>query len=148
MRRLFILFPLLFLPVLIYNIVAISAGSVTGTSEMPILAMLDITIFEIPMMSGGRWLFQIGHGLLLLSLIMLFIEILKSTSTKSMALLNHALSMGLLLICLVEFLLFKNFATSVFFLITVMVLLDVLAGFMVTVVSARRDFGVGDGIVG
>ena len=100
------------------------------------------------MMSGGRWGFTLGDLLLLVSLIMLFIEVIKSTSTRSSALINHALSMLLLLICLVEFLLMKNFATSVFFLITVMALLDVLAGFMVSVVSARRDFGVGDGIIG
>ena len=37
------------------------------------------------------------------------------------------------------------FATSVFFLIMLMTLLDVMAGFMVTIASARRDFAVSDG---
>ena len=48
------------------------------------------------------------------------------------------------IICLVEFLLLANFQTSVFFILTVMCLLDVLAGVVVTIVSARRDFSVGD----
>ena len=33
---------------------------------------------------------------------------------------------------------------SIFFILTVMCLLDVLAGVVVTIVSARRDFSVGD----
>jgi len=43
------------------------------------------------------------------------------------------------IICLVEFLLHPAFATSVFFVILVMALLDVLAGVVVTIISARRD---------
>ena len=51
----------------------------------------------------------------------------------------------LFIICLVEFLMFEGFATSVFFLIMLMTLMDVMAGFMVTIASARRDFNVTDG---
>ena len=76
---------------------------------------------------------------------MLFIEILKSTSTGAATIFNHAVSMILFIVALVEFLLFKNFATSVFFILSVMCLLDVLAGVVVTIVSARRDFAVGEG---
>ena len=43
--------------------------------------------------------------------------------------------------CLVEFLLFRAFATTAFFLVTTMVLLDVLAGFVMTIVTARREGG-------
>jgi hypothetical protein len=50
----------------------------------------------------------------------------------------------LFILCLVEFLLFPAFATSTFFLVTLMVLLDVLAGFIVTIVAARRDVDFGD----
>ena len=52
------------------------------------------------------------------------------------------------IVCLMLFLLNPNFATSVFFILTVMALLDVLAGVVVTIVSARRDFGVSEGFVG
>ena len=73
----------------------------------------------------------------------LFIELLKSTTSRRTAIVNHALSMLLFVACLVEFLLAPAFATSTFFLLTVMVLLDVLAGFIVTIVSARRDVDFG-----
>jgi len=148
MRRILLYFPLLLLPVLIYNMVAVTAWGASSGSTMPIMDTLNINVFSLPMISGGQWAFTIRDLLLLLGLVMLFIEILKSTSTKSATLINHALSMILLLVCLIEFLLLKSFATSAFFLLTIMALLDVLAGFMVTVVSARRDFGVGDSIAG
>ena len=84
-----------------------------------------------------------GDVMLLVGLIVLFIELLKSTTSRRTAIVNHALSMLLFVACLVEFLLAPAFATSTFFLLTVMVLLDVLAGFIVTIVSARRDVDVG-----
>ena len=42
-----------------------------------------------------------------------------------------------------EFLLIRGFATSTFFLIVTMVMLDVLAGFIVTIISARKDLDFG-----
>jgi hypothetical protein len=77
--------------------------------------------------------------LILVSLILLFIELLKSTSTGTAAIFNHALSMLVFIICLVEFLLHPAFATTTFFLILTMSLLDVLAGVVVTIIAARRD---------
>ena len=56
---------------------------------------------------------------------------------------NHSLSMILFIVCLVEFLLLKPFATSTFFLVTSMTLMDVLAGFIVTAISARKDIDFG-----
>ena len=53
--------------------------------------------------------------------------------------------MVLFIVCIVEFLMLPAFATSVFFLVMLMSLLDVMAGFMVTIAAARRDFAVGDG---
>ena len=41
---------------------------------------------------------------------------------------------------MIEFLLLPGFAGSVFFLILTMALLDVLAGFIVTIIASRRDF--------
>jgi uncharacterized membrane protein len=52
--------------------------------------------------------------------------------------------MVLFIVCLVEFLLFPAFATSTFFLLMLMVLLDVLAGFIVTIVASRREIDVHD----
>lgn len=133
--------PLLALPVLAYNLLVFAMpGGVHATTAGVELAG---RAFTIPMASGGAWDVTTGDLLLAGSLVILFIELLKSTTSRRAAIINHSLSMILFVVCLVEFLLLKGFASSVFFLITLMVLLDVLAGFIVTIVSARRDIGFG-----
>ncbi len=91
------------------------------------------------MASGGLWPITLGDLFLAGSLMVLFVELLKSTNSRNIAIINHSLSMILFVVCLVEFLLLRGFSTSVFFLMLLMVLLDVLAGFIVTIVSSRRD---------
>ncbi|MEM5515929.1 hypothetical protein WNY37_03135 [Henriciella sp. AS95] len=152
MRVLLGIFPLLIIPVAIYNLIALPFG---GTAEpvdgvvtdniAPIVKMLSEPMMTFPMISGVNWAITNGEMLILFSIALLFMEILKSTSTGTATIINHAISMILFIVCLVEFLLLPNFATSVFFIITIMTLLDVLAGVVVTIVSARRDFGVGEG---
>lgn len=134
-----IAFPLLLIPVALYNIFALfqMAG---GVNSLAADERLRHTLFSIPMASGGSWQVGAGDVLVLLSLILLFFELLKSTSSQKVAIVNHSLSMILFIVCLVQFLLLKSFATSTFFLISVMVLLDVLAGFIVTIITARKDF--------
>ncbi len=143
MFRVFTVLPLLTIPVLIYNVIA--WGGAQFSSVAAVRQRMDQDAFFVPMTSGVTWAITPGHALIAVSLIMLFFELLKSTGTGRAAIINHAFSMILFIICLVEFLLFPAFATSVFFLVMMMTLLDVMAGFIVTIISARRDFGVGDG---
>lgn len=138
MFRILIAAPLLLVPILIYGLVALTSGD-AGTAES-----LKSSIFGIPMMSGGRWIFTIGDFVLLVGLITLFIEILKAARTKSDAIVNHSFSMLLLLVAVISFLVVPGFGTSVFFLLAIMCILDVVAGPIVSIVAARRDFGVGD----
>lgn len=170
MGAIFNVFPLILIPVLIYNIWAF--GSTIGSSAAEVRAHLTEPMMCIPMASqepaatvaGGacmqsaaegvaagvegamravEWGVTFGDLLVLLSLCLLFVELLKSTSTGTAAIFNHALSMLVFIICLVEFLLHPAFATSAFFIIMIMSLLDVLAGVVVTIVSARRDVDFG-----
>ena len=131
--------PLLLIPVVLYNIVILFGGS----GEAGLAAADEILrdpIFSIPMTSGASWNVGVGDMILFLSLILLFFELLKSTSSQKVAIVNHALSLIVFVVCLVEFLLIRGFATSTFFLIVTMVMLDVLAGFIVTIIASRRDF--------
>jgi len=141
--RFFTVFPLMVIPVIIYNIVAISGSAFSTAAEVRL--RMDTDFMTVPMASGADWHLTPGHALIAASLLMLFFELLKSTGTGRAAVMNHAFSMVLFIICLVEFLMLDAFATSVFFLIMLMTLLDVMAGFMVTIAAARRDFGVGEG---
>lgn len=132
----FAAFPLLLLPVVIYNVIALALPGAFGGDAS---ARMAEVVFDIPMASGAMWQVTIGDLLLACSLIVLFVELLKSTTSRKLAIINHGLSLLLFIICLIELLLAPAFATSTYFLITIMVLLDVLAGFIVTIVSARRD---------
>lgn len=159
MRLILSAFPLFIIPVGIYCLIAFTttgdpvplthAGVELTANASPLMAILGQKFFSIGMIGGEvEWVLTKGDALLVLSIAVLFMEILKSTSTGTATIMNHALSMIVFIVCLMLFLLNPNFATSVFFILTVMALLDVLAGVVVTIVSARRDFGVGEGFVG
>jgi hypothetical protein len=137
----FAAFPLLALPVIIYNLAALTLVGGFDTTEAN--GRMAEVLFSLRMTSGAEWPVSLGDLLIAASLVVLFIELLKSTTSRKVAIINHSLSMVLFIGCLVEFLLSPAFATSTFFLITLMVLLDVLAGFIVTIVSARRDLDFG-----
>ena len=146
MRAIFGIFPLLAIPVIIYNLMGFTfGGGPDGTMTMA--ENLARPLWQVNMVAeGSTWAVSGGDLLIILSLGFFFVEILKSTSTGTATITNHAVSMVVFIICLIEFLLLKNFATSVFFILTIMTLLDVLAGVVVTIISARRDFTVGDGV--
>jgi len=139
----FAAFPLLALPVLVYNLVALTLQG--GFSSQMASGKFTEPLFTVAMTSGSPWPVSLSDLLLAGALVVLFIELLKSTTSRKIAIINHSLSMILFIVCLVEFLLAPAFATSTFFLLTVMVLLDVLAGFIVTIVAARRDIDLGAG---
>ena len=133
----FAAFPLLALPVLVYNLVALTLAG--GFASVAATTRFNEPLFNIAMTSGAPWPISLSDLLLAFALVVLFIELLKSTTSRRIAIINHSLSMILFIVCLVEFLLAPAFATSTFFLMTLMVLLDVLAGFIVTIIAARRD---------
>lgn len=152
MRLIFGIFPLLVIPVVLYNLLAMAfggpvqgvdaSGQLIQTQAAPMAALLNERFLGLPMISGVEWVLSKGDAIVLLAVIFLFLEILKSTSTGTATIVNHGISLLIFILCLVQFLLMPNFATSTFFILTAMTLLDVLAGVIVTIVSARRDFGV------
>ena len=137
-------FPLLVIPVGIYAIYALL--SLSGTAATDPNLVLQSALISVNLPSGGTWTMGVGDLLVFFGLIFLFFELLKSTSSERVAIVNHALSMALFVLFLILFLLLPSFATSTFFLITIMVLLDVMAGFIVTIMTARRDLDIGNDV--
>jgi hypothetical protein len=121
------LFPKLIIPVIIYAAVAWFAN-------------LDADLFNVGLPSG-EWSLSTGDLILTVALIFLFLEMIQSAGSSTSTLLNNGLSMGLFVVCLMLFLLVPTFATSVFFLITLMTLIDSIAGVTITAIAARRDLG-------
>ncbi len=96
-------------------------------------------MFAVPMPSGMPWAVSAGDFLLVVGIICLFIEVLKSTNSARSSIAEHMLSMVVFVLFLVEFLLVGAASSSVFFLLMVMSLIDVVAGFTVSITSAHRD---------
>ena len=92
------------------------------------------------------WTMRLGDLMIAFGLFILFFEILKATRIGRMSIIDHLLSTLVLLIFIVEFLLLPAAATPVFFILMLMVLVDVMAGYSVSIRAATRDVSLGDGI--
>jgi hypothetical protein len=128
--------PLLIVPFLLYNLGLagfLGAGSDPYATE----------IFSVTMMSGGVWSMSVGDLLVVVALVLLFVEMMKSTRSSNASIVDHLLSTFVFVAFLVEFLLVRGAAHPVFFTLMVITLIDVLAGFSVTIRSAGRDLNVG-----
>jgi len=131
-------FPLILVAVILYNLVFFG-GAMAGHHDM---AGLLNQSFSLTMFSGDVWHITMADLFVLLALAMLFIETVKAARSTSREILNHAFSMLTFCVALVEFIVLKGFSTSAFFLITAMCLFDVVAGYTISIVSARRDLAV------
>ncbi len=131
--------PLLIIPFILYNLIALTMGveAITDPSKHG--------IFSATLLSKGTWTFGWGDFILFVTLIVLFIELLKSTFTGTATLVDHGLSMLLAGLMLVQFLMEPKAATSVFFLLLVAAIIDVIAGYTIGIRVARRDLSIGSG---
>jgi hypothetical protein len=121
-RVMFVLgFPLLLLPFAVYNMIAFLTPGVSWTAP----------VTTVQMMSGQDWVLTWGDVLLAFAVVLLWVEILKSTRIGPRSVMDHILAMALFIVMPVEFLLVPRAASSTFFLLMVLALFDVLAGFIV-----------------
>ena len=126
-------FPLLLILFVVYNLLAFKGPADIFTQQW----------FAIPMMNGATLAFNTELLLILAGLFLLYIEIFKATRTHQTSMIEQSFSMILFTAFIVEFLLISKAGTSTFLILAVMQLLDVMAGFTVTVAGARRDIHVG-----
>ncbi len=130
--------PLLIVPFILYNLgLAGSFGQDAGSD------IWATEILSLTMMSGGIFSLTAGDLLIVVALLLLFVEIVKSTRTTNASIVDHLLSTFVFVAFLVEFLLVTTAAHSDFFTLMVIALVDVLAGFSVSLRSAGRDLNLG-----
>jgi hypothetical protein len=127
--------PWLVIPIILYNLIAFTSSSVE---------VFNGVLFSLNMISGATWSLTVGDLVILITLTLLFVELVKATRTGGSSIVDHALSMVLFIICIIEFLVLPAAATSEFFFILFVTFIDVVAGFSITIRGARRDFGFGD----
>jgi hypothetical protein len=125
-------FPLLVIPFAIYNMIAFLLPGIAWTDKAA----------SIHLMSDQDWTLTPEDILLALSIVLLGVEVVKATRVGTRGIVDHVLAMFLFIIMLVEFLMVKRAGTSTFFILVVIALVDVLAGFIITTRTAQRDIEI------
>jgi hypothetical protein len=128
-------FPMPGVLLIVYNLMLIG-----GNTD----ARLTKQIVAVTLLSGATWTLQVGHLLLVFGLFALYFEMLKATrSTASVP--DHVMSLLAFAVYLIEFIAVKGCGTSIFLLLGIMSLVDVMAGFTISIVAARRDMSFSGG---
>jgi hypothetical protein len=130
-------FPMILIAVAAYNALVFGGGAMGHDA-----AFLLSQNFMLRVFSGDAWKISLGDGLVALALLLLFVETVKATRTSQREIVNHALSLLTFVGALVEFLVLKGFGTSPFFFIAAMCLFDVVAGYTISIIAAKRDLSV------
>ena len=125
-------FPLTLIPLILYDLFGIWPGGNPWGSDF----------LQIPLV-GGTWWISWGDLMLILGLGMLFLETLKAARPANKAIANHLASTGVLILYIIEFLLLPIAATSTFFILLLIALFDVAAGFTISIRTASRDISFG-----
>ena len=134
--KILVSFPLFLIPLIAYNIIMLVAGSAGARS------ILESPIFEFSLVSGAVFSLDVSTLLIIISLHLIYFEILKSVRSSVSTIINHTLSLMIFIVFLVEFIAVPQAGTTDFLVLTAMSLLVVIAGFTVSISSARRDFMV------
>lgn len=111
-------FPLLLIPLAIYNIIVFLMPGVSLTE----------TLVTLPLTSGAAWPVTLSDVLLTLGILMLLLEVVKGARPGAKFLTDHLLSLVIFAGAVAEFLLWPRFASSTYFLLLLLALTDFLSG--------------------
>jgi len=111
-------FPLLLIPLAIYNIIAFL---------MPGVSLTD-PLVKLTLMSGTEWPVTLSDVLLALGIFLLLLEIIKGARPGAKYLTDHLLSLIVFGAAAAEFVLWPKFGTSTYFLLALLALSDFLSG--------------------
>ena len=129
-------FPLMGLVLLIYNLVA-------WMNKDPNLSIWNKTFTTITMSPGSVVTITNSIAFITFALIILFFELIKSTTASNSAMIEQLFSMLIFIGFLLQFLLTPYAAESTFFVLMVISLVETLAGFVILVKVSRRDVKIG-----
>jgi hypothetical protein len=111
-------FPLLLIPLAVYNIIAFL---------MPTVSFTDV-LFKVPMVSGEMWPVTLADLLLALGVLLLLLEIVKGARPGSKFLMDHLLSLILFGAAAAEFVMLPKFGNSTYFLLVLLAMADFFGG--------------------
>jgi hypothetical protein len=111
-------FPLLLIPLAIYNIIAFLMPDV----------VFGAPLFKLALMSGVEWQVTLSDVLIALGIVLLLFEIIKGARPGAKYLTDHLLSLIVFGAAAAEFVLWPKFGTSTYFLLAALSLVDFLSG--------------------
>src|SRR5438876_7801121 len=111
-------FPLLLIPLAIYNIIVFLMPGVSLTEP----------VVKLTLTSGAEWPVTLSDMLLALGIFLLLLEIIKGARPGAKYLTDHLLSLIVFGGAAAEFVLWPRFGTSTYFLLTMLALADFLSG--------------------
>lgn len=111
-------FPLLLIPLAVYNIIVFL---------MPGVSLAE-PVMNLTLMSGAEWPVTLGDMLLALGIVLLLLEVIKGARPGAKFLTDHLLSLIIFGGATAEFLLWPRFASSTYFLLGLLALVDFLSG--------------------
>ena len=111
-------FPLLLIPLAIYNIIVFLMPGVSFTDPL----------VKLTLMSGAEWTVTLSDVLLTLGILLLLAEVIKGARPGAKYLTDHLLSLIVFGAAAAEFVLWPKFGTSTYFLLTGLALVDFLSG--------------------
>jgi hypothetical protein len=111
-------FPLLLIPLAIYNIIVFLMPDVSFTDPL----------VKLTLMSGAEWTVTLSDVLLTLAILLLLAEVIKGARPGAKYLTDHLLSLMVFGAAAAEFVLWPKFGTSTYFLLTALSLVDFLSG--------------------
>jgi len=111
-------FPLLLIPLAIYNIIVFL---------MPGVSLAE-PIVKLTLVSGAEWPLTLSDMLLALGIVLLLFEVIKGARPGAKYLTDHLLSLIIFGGAVAEFLLWPRFANSTYFLLALLALVDFLSG--------------------
>ena len=111
-------FPLLLIPLAIYNIIVFL---------MPGVSLAD-PVVKLTLMSGAEWPLTLSDMLLALGILLLLLEVIRGARPGAKYITDHLLSLIIFGGAFAEFLLWPRFGSSTFFLLALLALVDFLSG--------------------
>ncbi len=111
-------FPLLLIPLAVYNIIAFL---------MPSVSFADV-LFKVPMITGESWPVTLSDLLLALGIFLLLLEVVKGARPGAKFLMDHLLSLILFGAAAAEFVMWPKFGNSTYFLLVLLAMADFLGG--------------------
>lgn len=111
-------FPLLLIPLAVYNIIAFL---------MPTVSFTDV-LFKVPMITGETWPVTLADVMLALGIVLLLLEVVKGARPGSKFLMDHLLSLIVFGAAAAEFVMWPKFGNSTYFLLVLLAMADFLGG--------------------